>query len=350
MKIFVLLSLLLSASANAQPSDIVYLLGVGHVVSSATFVSDVTLRNAADDPIIVTPFFTPANIERPVTIRGDGIPLAPRQVLSLGDFLKNQMHIEGFGTVAFAGCKEGADCTGTSTVDYRPIDVESRIYSFASSPSGPTTGQDLPAVPWRETATSGIYSDAAGQEKLIIIGIKVSDVERTNIGAVNVSAFSSCILEMTLIDGTDQGVRDVHEVALAPSAGVLVNLIDAFPKLKEWSRLNRGRPVTNATITLTQRGVVPTADARQNGCIDGCPAFFAYGSQLDNRTTDATTLPARFMGERVAAPAQSAAIQPVAARSLVASAKGVLVDVNAFTVPPCIYQPELLSHGICKER
>ena len=32
-----------------------------------------------------------------------------------------------------------------------------------------------------------------------------------------------------------------------------------------------------------------------NGCPTGCPAFFAYGSQLDNQTNDPTTLEPQYL-------------------------------------------------------
>jgi len=56
-----------------------------------------------------------------------------------------------------------------------------------------------------------------------------------------------------------------------------------------------GATATNAYVTVEQAGTQPTADAAANGCTNGCPAFFAYGSQLDNATGDATTLEPQYL-------------------------------------------------------
>jgi hypothetical protein len=55
-----------------------------------------------------------------------------------------------------------------------------------------------------------------------------------------------------------------------------------------------GPTSTNAYIVFSQSGTTPTADAAANGCPTGCPAFFAYGSTLDNQTTDPTTLEPQY--------------------------------------------------------
>src|SRR5207248_2813895 len=54
---------------------------------------------------------------------------------------------------------------------------------------------------------------------------------------------------------------------------------------------------TNAYMTVEQipTATQPTSDATANGCSDGCPAFFAYGSLLDNATGDAITLEAQYL-------------------------------------------------------
>ena len=40
---------------------------------------------------------------------------------------------------------------------------------------------------------------------------------------------------------------------------------------------------------------LPAGDAAANGCPTGCPAFFAYGSVLDNQTNDPTTLEPQYL-------------------------------------------------------
>jgi hypothetical protein len=47
---------------------------------------------------------------------------------------------------------------------------------------------------------------------------------------------------------------------------------------------------------VDQTGVTPTTP-NDPLCGDGCPGFFAYGSQLDNTTSDATTLEPQYLGQ-----------------------------------------------------
>jgi hypothetical protein len=47
-------------------------------------------------------------------------------------------------------------------------------------------------------------------------------------------------------------------------------------------------------VTVEQRNNVPTTDA-PGTCVQGCPAFLAYGSVLDNGSGDATTSEAQYL-------------------------------------------------------
>ena len=77
---------------------------------------------------------------------------------------------------------------------------------------------------------------------------------------------------------------------LAPFGHTQVLISDAtlFPSFT-------GATATNAYVTVEQTGTIPTSDAVANGCNDGCPAFFAYGSVLDNLSGDATTIEPQFL-------------------------------------------------------
>ena len=68
--------------------------------------------------------------------------------------------------------------------------------------------------------------------------------------------------------------------------------------------MNGGRAGLPAAVSQSSRGCnksveqgsnIPTSDAVANGCNTGCPAFFAYGSVLDNLSGDATTLEPQFL-------------------------------------------------------
>ncbi len=75
---------------------------------------------------------------------------------------------------------------------------------------------------------------------------------------------------------------------LGPLGTVQQNAGNIFPAFAQ------GPTSTNAYITFQQSGTTPTADAASFGCSDGCPAFFAYGSTVDNQTQDATTLEPQY--------------------------------------------------------
>lgn len=325
--LFALIALAVVSAVRGQAfraGDQVYLPALGHLVSaSSTFASDIVITNLSNDAVSISVLFAPANTENPVIQRFPGVlTLTPRERRPIADFAQSTLGISGAGMAVFNGCKQGATCAGEGDPNYRLISVESRIYSFPSftgvlnSPA-PTVGQDLPAIPWRQLATADAAC-CAGLQQLEISGIRSSTNFRTNLGAVNASEFSSCYLTLTLIDGTDGGIRDQVNIHLGPLANFQRPALDWFPKLADWSRLNRGRSVTNAVVTITQGGITPTADAVANGCPAGCPAFLAYGSMLDNQTNDATTLEAQYVYEL--APATLGAPTPSIFATLRASA------------------------------
>ena len=69
-----------------------------------------------------------------------------------------------------------------------------------------------------------------------------------------------------------------------------VNLAAAFPAFT-------GATATNAYLTVEQIASTPTNDSPATCGTSGCPAFFAYGSVLDNSPSsgDATTLEPQYL-------------------------------------------------------
>lgn len=281
---------------NFRAGDTIYF-PAGHLISSTTFVSDVYITNCSTDPVIIHVGFAPGNVANPpITWIRNAIHLTSGQTQEYDDFLPSVLKLpSGMGLVVLSSCKEGADCDKDPS-QRRLISAETRIYSFTKL-GGPTVGQDFAGIPWRSTANPDIYSDSHGMNAPFIVGIKVSDQYRTNLGLINASEFESCTLTATLFDGTDGGKRDDYKIDLGPLGNVQLNVLQAFPKLAEWSRLNRNKPVTNAVIVITQSNVVPVSDAAQFDCADGCPGFIAYASVIDNTTNDATTLEAQYKRE-----------------------------------------------------
>lgn len=300
-----ILAFTLTLKAQTFPaSDSVLMPAIGSANNgSVRYASDVTISNLSADDVAVNVLFTPANTPNPVVQHFPGaVHLKAGQRLEFIDFTTNILHVAGFGMAYFNGCKEGVDCTPDPTTglnaNYRSISIESRIYSSAvvGGPTVPTVGQNMQGIPWRMLATADTAcGGCAGLQTLMIVGIRDSAAFHTNIGIGNASEFSSCYLTVNLYDGTDGGLRDTVNIRLGPLASRQAqNVVDMLPKFTAWSRLNRGRPVTNAVVTITQSGVTPTSDAEAHGCPDGCPAFVAYGSLIDNQTQDVTTLEAQF--------------------------------------------------------
>lgn len=271
-------------------ADQVRLLSATHIVSPwSTWVSDVQIANETDDYVSVGIIYGSHNGPPVPVSKRDVLKLAPRQRCEFIDFLgaatsaDSRCNVIGaplatsaFGQVVFNGCIDGADCRPSAPnamQSYRNISVTSRIYSYttAAGSTAQTVGQNFDAVPW------WAYGDA--RNPLTITGIRASAAYHTNVGLVNNSDAQPVTLTLTLYDGASHSQRDQVQVQLAPFESRQQGVTELFPLLGAWSRLNRGRAATNAYIVVTS-----TSD-------DG---FFAYGSLIDSRSGDATTLEATF--------------------------------------------------------
>ena len=301
--------LLFAATAlgqNNRAADQVYLPVAAH---AGTYATDAWVTNWSSDPVSISVQFIPQNVAPvPVELR-DAFKLRPHERKEVNDLL-GTLKISSAGQVVFNACRDGADCRGElapAMANYRIISVESRTYSGG-------LGQDLPAIPWDKTATD--------RDTLQISGIRSSGQWRTNIGLVNASEFSSAYFVLRLYDGASVAQRDQQVIRLGPLESRQQNVASLFPKLGEWNRLNRTRAATNAFVTITESGVTPTADAAANGCPNGCPAFVAYGSLIDNASGDPTTLEAQYV------PPEEGTVQ------------AYKMAANAPTDPPCAYRPD----------
>jgi hypothetical protein len=282
-------------ASNFRVADQVYVPAAGHVQgANALFISDMFISNLTGDSVDVsvifstTPNGTQSNFPKVLT-------LAPFERRELLDFLSNTLHLSGnpFGQVIFNGCLANADCTPNPSTglnaNYRNISVESRIYSVATGANpatAPTNGQLFSGIPWYNFVSES--ASGAGLDKVFITGIRNTQQYVTNLGFINASQFSSTTLTAKLYSGSaPTTVIGQASFTLQPLGfqQVKIGSANLFPNFSG----------TNAFVTVEQGGTTPTADAIANGCQTGCPAFFAYGSQLDNQTQDATTLEPQFM-------------------------------------------------------
>src|SRR5205085_1558593 len=100
------------------------------------------------------------------------------------------------------------------------------------------------------------------------------------VGLVNASQCSTTTLNVKLFNGaTGAQLGSTFTQVLSPLGQVQPSLGSIFPTFI-------GNAATNAYLTVEQTNVVPvTTDSFCTAaCGDGCPAFFAYGSVLDNQT------------------------------------------------------------------
>jgi hypothetical protein len=299
----------LSASAsNFRGADQVYVPVAGHLQgSSGTFITDAYIANLTADEVKVSVIYQPFGPNIPAsnpvgTEFKDKITLAAFERKEFKDFFNSGLGLaSGFGQLIFNGCKSGTSC-GSDTQDqngvspnFRAISVETRIYQVANGApaNAPTTGQLFSGIPWYNFVSQ--LQSAQQLDKVFITGITQTGTAgnvgtfRTNIGLINASQYSSTEIVVKLYQGrlNDADKKGEAVVQLGPLGNVQPGLKQLFPNAADGG---------NYFITVEQRNSTPTADAPST-CTQGCPAFLAYGSVLDNISGDATTLEPQYMIE-----------------------------------------------------
>jgi hypothetical protein len=289
-------------ASNFRAADQVYIPAAGHIVgANATFVSDVYISNLSDDSVDVSVIYATGNT--PATAVQTPFPkvltLAPRERRELLDFMSNTLHLtSAFGQVIFNGCLKDQDCTPNATTglnaNYRNISVESRIYSFTGNQAtAPTNGQLFSGIPWYNFVSES--ASGAGLDKIFITGLRNTSQFSTNVGFVNASQFSTTTLTAKLYNGSNPSTIIAQASFTLPPLGFQQTTLGSS---LFGTAVPQGPTSTNLFITVeqggTQKVVGGANDADANGCPTGCPAFFAYGSQLDRVTQDATTLEAQY--------------------------------------------------------
>ncbi|HSY52041.1 MAG TPA: hypothetical protein VLC46_24775 [Thermoanaerobaculia bacterium] len=281
-------------ASNFRAADQVYVPAAGHVSSSsATFISDVFISNLSDQSVDVSVIYS-TGTGGTQTAFPKVLTLLPRERRELLDFLGKTLNLStALGQLIFNGCLAGADCTPDPTTglnaNYRNISVESRIFSIAvgaNPATAPTNGQLFSGIPWYNFVSE--TASGAGLNEVFITGVRNTAQFRTNVGFVNASQFSTTTITATLFSGTGTQLAQ-NTVTLGPLGTIQSKIDTLFPAFTVASTS------TNAYVTFTQGNTQPTADAAAAGCSDGCPAFLAYGSVLDNQTNDATTLEPQYL-------------------------------------------------------
>ncbi len=293
-------------ASNFRGADQVYVPAAGHLAgASGTFISDIFISNLTADPVSVSVIYSTGS-GGTQTPFNNVITLAANERQEILDIFPTKFGLSvGFGQLIFNACKQGGNCDvttcpggATSGVcpDFRDISVESRIYSIpagANPATAPTTGQLFSGLPWYNFVSSD--AGPVGLDKVFITGLRntggagTAGTYRGNIGLANASQFSTTTLLVKLFDGrTGAQIGTTFQQTLSPLGHVQPSLASMFPAFT-------GASATNAYVTVEQTNTQPTGDAAAAGCPNGCPAFFAYGSVLDNLSGDATTLEPQYM-------------------------------------------------------
>jgi hypothetical protein len=281
-------------ASNFRAADQVYIPAAGKVAgSSGIFISDVFIANMSTDTITVSVIYS-SGAGGTQQYFNNLFDLAPGERKEFIDFFVSVLGLQsGFGQLIFNACKKNEDCVASQDTNgvsphYRNIAVQSRIYSIPSNtPNAPTTGQLFAGVPWYNFVSSDM--SATGLDKTFITGVRNTGgggqpgTYRGNIGIVNASQFSSTDIVVTLKNGSNGAQLGQTIKRLGPLGHLQFGLGAEFPSFT-------GPTATNAYIEFEQRNSTATSDAPTSCLPNGCPAFFAYGSVLDNISGDATTL------------------------------------------------------------
>jgi hypothetical protein len=288
-------------ASNFRAADQVYVPAAGHLAgSSGTFISDVFISNLSGDTVSVSVIFA-TGAGGTQTPFNNVITLGPNERQEILDIFPSKLGLaSGFGQLIFNGCKQGGNCdvntcpNGATTgvcPDFRNISVESRIYSIppgSNQATAPTTGQLFSGLPWYNFVSSD--AGAVGLDKVFITGLRNNAAYRGNIGLVNASQYSTTTLVVKLFNGPNGAqLGTTYSKQLSPLGQDQQSLTAMF------GAAFSGATATNAWVTVEQTNTTATGDAAANGCPNGCPAFFAYGSVLDNQSGDATTLEPQYM-------------------------------------------------------
>jgi hypothetical protein len=311
-KLGVAAALILSATgafaSNFRAADQVYVPVAAHAGgSSGTFITDAYLANLSGDDVDVSVIYVPlgensgANTPAGLEEIRNRITLRPFERKQFLDIFANTLgKPSAFGVLVFNGCKATLSCgTDTQNPDtgvsqnFRPISVETRIYQITSTaPNPPTTGQLFTGIPWYSFVSK--LQSTAQLSKVFITGLTQTGLAgqpgtfRSNIGVVNASEYSRTEIKFRLYQGR------LNDADL--KAEVIKNLGPLGSQLYGFNALFPGFSGADYFVTVEQ-GTTQAVPGAPSSCEEGCPAFLAYGSVLDNISGDATTLEAQYLIE-----------------------------------------------------
>ena len=278
------------SASSFRAADIIYLPAVARAAGAggSFFKTDVTISNVSSSPVIVSIAYAPTGggDNSGVTNTLVNLPvLQPGERREIVDIASSVLNRGGDGVVTngyliFFACRQGGNCSNcdTNSGDCLLITVQGRIYNSKSD--GSSFGQSFPGIPWYNYVA--VTSSDRGLDKVFIAGLRNSGSPgvsgfRSNIGIVNASQFSKTVIRVKLFNNTGTQLGSIDQT-LEPLGHI------QFPATNISSTFSG-----DGFVTLEQVSVTPAP-----GQTDSNPGFMAYGSLLDNITSDPTTLEATY--------------------------------------------------------
>jgi hypothetical protein len=228
--------------------------GVAELISGTNFHSDIRIYNGGSAPAVVRMTYFPlSNIQGMLTgdpVQSDPITIGAGQVKAIDNVLPTQFHLT----------TGGGSLVATTDIPSSLVLTE-RTYSNA--PGGGTFGQFIPGV----TPDQGI---ALGDRPLQILQLEQSAAFRTNVGIVELTG-NPVTVRLTLSVPSTK-VSPFRDVPLPANGFIQIGgLINGL--------LNTTADTFNARIAVQ--------------VISGSGRVTAYGSVIDNTTSDPTYVPAQ---------------------------------------------------------
>lgn len=298
------------ASAQFMASELAYIPGAAHNdgANGSHWRTDVFITNVDTVPVDVALFFLPSGTT------GNWPYFQDRQYGFGGRSDEGWGHVDESladipvgGTVSFEDIIAHPDSNGKTWIDdystlanvgaivvfayeagtldadggptYRNVVVMSRTYS--ESTDG-TYGQLMPGVPWYNLADASAVNDQHDLSYVLLPGARDDDTYRYNLGILNTSDAQTSIqvkVEVFKADGTaytdDTGAALAKVASLGPLSHLQLNGI-----------LSSSFNLSNVHDVLVRVSFLNWTSSNP----DPVPTFTAYGTLIDNRTNDATTI------------------------------------------------------------
>jgi hypothetical protein len=307
------------ASAQFMASELAYIPGAAHNdgAQGSHWRTDVIITNVDSVPVDLALFFLPSGTagnwlyfqDRQYGLGGradEGFghvdeslaDVQPGATVTLEDVIGSTW-LEDYGTLANVGAivvfaYEAGTLDADGGPTYRNVVVVSRTYSASTIwipdtentgqfiEEDATYGQFMPGVPWYNLADASAVNDQHDLSYLVLPGARDDGTFRYNLGILNTSDAQTSIhvkIEVFKANGEhytdDTGAPLIRIVTLGPLAHIQLNGV-----------LSMNFNLSDVHDVLIRTSILDWTSTNP----EPVPTFTAYGTLIDNRTNDATTI------------------------------------------------------------